>query len=115
MKEENCNDFNEELKEAGWNVLHDHPGTGMTEWIEYLFEEYPTEVIDALGTNQSEVYAELQSWWNECEYNDGVQPTPFTFNQWAERFATGGAVLRYDALAEAKEKQKNSECSNRVP
>lgn len=99
---EDCVDFYGELKEAAWNVLRDHPGTDMMEWIEYLIEEYPTEVVDTLGTNPPEVYAELTDWWNDWSFDDGILPVDLTYMQWAECFATERAVEVYDMLVEAK-------------
>lgn len=43
-------DFYEELKEAAWNILHENPGTDFGDWQDMLIEQYPTEVVDALGS-----------------------------------------------------------------
>ncbi len=83
-EEEDTPDFYAELKEAAW--------------------KYPTEVVDALGTNPPEVFAELSDWWDCMDYDDGVLEIPHTFREWAEYFATERSVELYDLLVEAKRK-----------
>ena len=95
-------EFNAELKEAAWNILHENPGTDFGDWQDMLIEQYPTEVVDALGTNPPEVYAQLSDWWETMDYDDGVLETSYSFRDWAEYFATDRSVERYDLLGEAK-------------
>lgn len=99
-----ASDFYEELKEAAWNILHENPGTDFGDWQMMLIEQYPTEVVDALGTNPPEVFAELSDWWDCMDYEDGVLEIPHTFREWAEYFATERSVELYDLLVEAKRK-----------
>ena len=65
-------DFYAELKEAAWNILHENPDTDLENWKMMLIEQYPTEVVDALGTNPPEVFAELSDWWDSMGYDDGI-------------------------------------------
>lgn len=102
-------DFYAELKEAAWNILHENPGTDFGDWQMMLIEQYPTEVVDALGTNPPEVYAELSDWWDCMDYDDGVLEIPHTFREWAEYFATERSVELYDLLVEAKREIKRLE------
>lgn len=97
-------DFYADLKEAAWNILHENPGTHFGDWQMMLIEQYPTEVVDALGTNPPEVFAELSDWWDCMDYDDGVLEIPHTFREWAEYFATERSVELYDLLVEAKRK-----------
>ena len=97
-------DFYADLKEAAWNTLHENPGTDFGDWQMMLIEQYPTEVVDALGTNPPEVFAELSDWWDCMDYDDGVMEIPHTFREWAEYFATERSVELYDQLVEAKRK-----------
>lgn len=97
-------DFYAELKEVAWNILHENPGTDFGDWQMMLIEQYPTEVVDALGTNPPEVFAELSDWWDCMDYDDGVLEIPHTFREWAEYFATERSVELYDLLVEAKRK-----------
>lgn len=99
-----ASDFYAELKEAAWNILHENPGTDFGNWQMMLIEQYPTEVVDALGTNPPEVFAELSDWWDCMDYDDGVMEIPHTFREWAEYFATERSVELYDLLVEAKRK-----------
>ena len=97
-----ASDFYAELKEAAWNILHENPGTDFGDWQMMLIEQYPTEVVDAVGTNPPEVFAELSDWWDCMDYDDGVLEIPHTFREWAEYFATERSVELYDLLVEAK-------------
>lgn len=97
-------DFYADLKEAAWNILHENPSTDFGDWQMMLIEQYPTEVVDALGTNPPEVFAELSDWWDCMDYDDGVMEIPHTFREWAEYFATERSVELYDLLVEAKRK-----------
>lgn len=101
---EEAPDFYADLKEAAWNILHENPGTDFGDWQMMLIEQYPTEVVDALGTNPPEVFAELSDWWDCMDYDDGVMEIPHTFREWAEYFATERSVELYDLLVEAKRK-----------
>lgn len=58
-EEEDEMDFYGILKECAWNVLHENPGIDFGEWSQSLIEQYPTEVVDALGSNPMDVYASL--------------------------------------------------------
>lgn len=108
-EEEEAPDFYADLKEAAWNILHENPGTDFGDWQMMLIEQYPTEVVDALGTNPPEVFAELSDWWDCMDYDDGVMEIPHTFREWAEYFATERSVELYDLLVEAKRKIKRLE------
>ena len=108
-EEEEASDFYADLKEAAWNILHENPGTDFGDWQMMLIEQYPTEVVDALGTNPPEVFAELSDWWDCMDYDDGVMEIPHTFREWAEYFATDRSVELYDLLVEAKREIKRLE------
>lgn len=105
-------EFNAELKEAAWNILHENPGSEFGDWQDLLIEQYPTEVVDALGTNPPEVYAQLSDWWETMDYDDGVLETSYSFRDWAEYFATERSVELYDLLVEAKRKIRRLEDAN---
>lgn len=102
-------DFYEELKEAAWNILHENSETDLENWKMLLIEQYPTEVVDALGTNPPEVFAELSDWWDSMGYDDGITDLCYTFRDWAEYFATERSVELYDLLVEAKREIKRLE------
>lgn len=102
-------DFYAELKEAAWNILHENPGTDFGDWQDMLIEQYPTEVVDALGTNPLDVFAELSDWWNSMGYDDDITDVCYTFRDWAEYFATERSVELYGLLVEAKREIKRLE------
>lgn len=102
-------EFYAELKEAAWNILHENPDTDLENWKMMLIEQYPTEVVDALGTNPPEVFAELSDWWDSMGYDDGITDLCYTFRDWAEYFATERSVELYDLLVEAKREIKRLE------
>lgn len=57
-------DFYGELQDAAWNVLHENPGCDFKDWVQILMEQYPTEVVDAIGSDPIETYASLADLWN---------------------------------------------------
>lgn len=95
-------DFYAELKDAAWDVLHDNPGLEYGDWIDILINQYPTEVVDALGTNPHEVFAELEDMWGTMDYEDNRTGECHSFHDWAEYFASDRSVELYDLLVEAK-------------
>ena len=58
-----------ELKDAAQEVLQDNSGATFEEWRHTLMEQYPTEIVDALGTDEKEVNSRLYELWEEtkCE------------------------------------------------
>ena len=104
--------FFDELKQGAWNVLHENPGCDCGDWIAILMEQYPTELVDAIGSHPAETYAQLEDWWECEEYEDDILQRSLTFSEWAEYFATERSVELYDILAEEKcEKSHFSACN----
>ena len=104
--EEEDPDFFAELKEAAWNVLHENPGFGFDEWVQTLMEQYPGEVVDAIGSHPDETYASLADMWETEDYEDETTGECHSFKNWAEYFATDRSVELYDMLAEARREIK---------
>lgn len=102
-------DFYGDLKEAAWNILHENPGYGFDEWVQTLMEQYPSEVMDAIGSHPAETYASLSDMWNSEDYEDTKTGECHSFKDWAEYFATDRSVELYDLLAEAKDEIKRLE------
>lgn len=100
--EEDEPDFLAELKDAAWNVLHENPGCEYDEWMQTLVEEFPAEVVDALGPDPEEAYQSLSDLWDSGEYEDEVTGENHRFKEWAEYFATERSIELYDMLAEAR-------------
>lgn len=95
----------DELKEAAFEYLLLNPGSEFGDWQSGLIQEYPTEVVDALGSNPVEVYSDLSELW-ETDYLDTTTGIEQKFSQWADSFANESAVGVYyylvDACAELK-------------
>jgi len=107
--EEEEPDFYAELKEAAWNVLHENSGFGFDEWAQTLMEQYPSEVVDAIGSHPAETYASLADMWDSEDYEDEETGECHTFKDWAEYFATDRSIELYDLLVEAKREIKRLE------
>lgn len=102
-------DFYGELKAAAWNILHENPGTEYGDWVAMLIEQYPAEIVDALGSRPEDVYAELSDMWDSMDYEDPETGEFHTFRDWAEYFATDRSVELYDRLTEARAKIRRLE------
>lgn len=102
-------DFYSELKQCEWNVLHENPGCEFDEWQQILIEQYPSEVVDALGPDPAEVYASLADMWDTEDYEDEATGECHAFKDWAEYFATDRSIELYDLLAEARREIKRFE------
>lgn len=61
--EDETPDFVEELKACAFNIVKENPGIDRSEWIDELIRQYPSEVVDAYGTNPTEVFEELSDLW----------------------------------------------------
>lgn len=90
-----------ELKQCAWNILHENPGYDFDEWTQTLMEQFPIEVVDAIGSHPTETYASLCEMWDD-EYTDSETGECRTFRQWAKRFDSYSAIDRYDKAAEEK-------------
>ena len=100
-------DFIEELKVCAYNIVRENPGIDRSEWIDELIRQYPSEVVDAYGTNPYEVFHDLADLW-EMEYTDPKTGEWNSFSGWSEYLATDPDVLQ-EQLARAKERIKELE------
>ncbi len=105
--EEDAPDFVEELKTCAYNIVRENPGIDRSEWIDELIRQYPSEVVDAYGTNPPEVYEELSDLW-EMEYTDPETHEWNSFAGWSEYLATDPDALQ-EQLERAKERIKELE------
>lgn len=105
--EEEAPDFVEELKTCAFNIVKENPGIDRSEWIDELIRQYPTEVVDAYGTNPPEVFKELSDLW-EMEYTDPETHKWNSFAGWSEYFATDPDIL-HDQLDRANERIRELE------
>lgn len=101
-EEDDFIDFNAELKNAAWNILHENPGIEFGDWKKLLLSQYPAEVVDALGSDPEDVFRQLSEWWCGMAYEDPATGMCHSFQVWSEYFATDRSVEMYDMLVEAK-------------
>ncbi len=69
-------------------------------------EQYPTEVVDAIGSHPAATYASLADMWETEDYEDDETGECHSFKDWAEYFATDRSIELYDMLADARRKIK---------
>lgn len=89
-----------ELKEAAFEYLLLNPGSEFGDWQTGLVSDYPTEVVDALGTDPEDVYARLADLW-ESDYCDPKTGVEQEFSEWALSFTNENAVGIYYFLVDA--------------
>ena len=102
LEEEESPDFVEQLKASAFAIVKENPGIDRSEWIDELIRQYPTEVVDAYGTNPREVYHDLSDLW-EMEYTDPETGEWNSFAGWSEYLATDPDALQ-EQLEQAKER-----------
>jgi hypothetical protein len=90
----------DELKAAAFEFLLLNPGSEFSDWQQGLIEQYPTEVVDALGSNPEEVYAELADLWQDdyCDPTTGIEQS---YDEWAQSFCNEYSVGIYYYLVDA--------------
>lgn len=97
---ENRCDCMGELKAAAFEYLLLNPGSEFGDWQQGLIEEYPTEVIDALGDDPSDVYAAIADLW-ESNYLDPKTNIEQCYSEWSMSFANEYAVGIYYCLVDS--------------
>lgn len=60
----------DELKKAAFEAIYKDGCDNCGDWIDTLVNCYSEEVVDALGNNPNEVYAELEDIWETMDYED---------------------------------------------
>lgn len=90
----------DELKAAAFEYLLLNPGSEFGDWQQGLIEQYPTEVVDALGSNPEEVFADLADLW-ETDYTDPKTGIEQKLSEWAISFANEYSVGVYYFLVDA--------------
>lgn len=110
--EEEAPDFIEELKACAFAVVWENPGIDRSEWIDALIRHYPTEVVDAYGTNPREVFHDLSDLW-EMEYTDPRTGEWNSFAGWSEYLATDPEALQ-ERLERAEVRIRELENENRL-
>lgn len=93
-------DCMQELREAAFECLLLNPGSDFGDWQRDLVEQYPAEVVDALGCDPEEVYAAIADLW-ESDYCDPTTGIEQKYSEWAMSFANEYAVGVYYFLVDA--------------
>ena len=102
----------DELKAAAFEYLLLNPGSEFGDWQQGMIEQYPTEVVDALGSNPEEVFADLADLWGS-DYTDPKTGMEQKLSEWAMSFANeysvGVLLLSCRRLHKIKEHEKTSD------
>lgn len=88
-----------EIKAAAFEYLLLNPGSDFGDWQDGMLEQYPDDVVDALGNNPPEVFAAFADLW-EADYTDPRTGIEQSIKNWALAFATEQSVDLYYRLAE---------------
>lgn len=96
----------DQLKDSAFEYLLLNPGSEFGDWLQGMVEDYPTEVVDALGNNPTEVYSSLADLW-EDDYEDIKTGIVQRLSDWALAFATEQSVNIYYELVEVYSRQEN--------
>ena len=92
-------EWEQELRIGAWLLLHNRPGYDKDKWLQELSSQYPTEIIDTFGTNETQALAALANWWESEMYKDEHTGLCETYEDWSRIFANEKSVRVYDELA----------------
>ena len=95
-------EWEQELREGAWLLLHNEPGTDREEWKQVLMSQYPTEVVDTFGTDPAQAYATMDDWWEREAYEDENTGLCDTYQGWSLIFANEKSVMVFDELSRLK-------------
>lgn len=95
-------EWEQELREGAWLVLHNEPGSDREEWRQELLSLYPTEVVDTFGTDPAQAFAAMDDWWESETYEDENTGLCETYQNWALIFANEKSVMVFDELSRLK-------------
>lgn len=95
--------FTNELKSAAFEALLLNPGSERQDWIDNLVENYGIEVVDALGNDPNEVFADLADLWDDV-YLDPASGIEKSYSDWAETLCNEQTVDLYYELIERETK-----------
>lgn len=95
--------FMDELKKAAFNAIYKDGCDNCGDWIDTLVNCYSEEVVDTLGNNPNEVYAELEDIWETMDYEDPRTGICLTYQNWAEYLTGEFAHTIYNELIKSKQ------------
>ena len=95
-------EWEQELREGAWLLLHNSPGLDREEWRQELLSQYPTEVVDTFGTDPAQAFAAMDDWWESETYEDENTGLCETYQGWSLIFANEKSVMVFDELSRLK-------------
>lgn len=107
-------EWEQELREGAWLLLHNEPGLDREEWRQELLSQYPTEVVDTFGTDPAETYATMDDWWESETYEDENTRLCETYQGWSFIFANEKSVMVFDEFSKLKLKISRLGLSNKL-
>lgn len=107
-------EWEQELREGAWLLLHNEPGTDREEWRQELLSQYPTEVVDTFGTDPAQAFAMMNNWWESEKYEDENTGICETYQGWSLIFANEKSVMVFDEFAKLKLKLSRLRLSKKL-
>lgn len=107
-------EWEQELREGAWLILHNEPGTDREKWRQELMSQYPTEVVDTFGTDPTQAYATMDEWWESETYEDENTGLCETYQGWSLIFANEKSVMVFDEFSKLKLKLSRLGLSNKL-
>ena len=95
-------EWEQELREGAWLLLHNEPGLDREEWKRELISQYPTEIVDTFGTDSAEAYTTMDDWWESETYKDENTGLCETYQGWSLIFANEKSAMVFDELSRLK-------------
>ena len=95
-------EWEQELREGAWLLLHNKLGLDREEWKRELISQYPTEVVDTFGTDPAQAFAAMDDWWESETYEDENTGLCETYQGWSLIFANEKSVMVFDELSRLK-------------
>ena len=95
-------DFVEDLRRAVFEIIKSGQCDDYVTWMYTLRSCFPTEIIDALGTDEKLIDTTLQKWWNVEKFFDPMSKMELTFERWVVLFSNPDAKKLYDLFVEER-------------
>lgn len=94
--------MDDDLRKIAFDAIYKYRCEDCESWINTIINNYPHEVVDALGNNPPDVFAELTDLWSTMDYEDPRTGICLTYRDWAEYFSNEFSHLIYDELVKSK-------------
>ena len=104
----------DELKKAAFNAIYKDGCDNCGDWIDTLVNCYSEEVVDTLGNNPNEVYAELEDIWETILGNEREVIIQFNSNPRSKSHLSGFSSVSVFNLHEAESSSSVQKQANRT-